>query len=80
MLAAVLSDIMLGLIRFNVHRESIFLHLKNGELEICVSVRTRKAVTQLLGWCKNAGFVPGFVAKFCHLGVCSACFCILRDK
>ena len=79
-LAAVLSDVMLGLSHFNVQRESISLHLKNGELEICVSVRTRKAVTQLLGWCKNAGFVPGFVAKFCHLGVCSACFCILRDK
>jgi hypothetical protein len=82
-LAAVLDNIMLELSSFNVHREAISMHLKNGLLEVCVRVPTRKAVAKLHGWCTGAKgtlFVASFVAFFEVLGVHSAEFFILRDK
>ena len=82
-MAAVLDEVTLELSSFNVHRESISLHLKNGLLEICVRTHTRKAVAKLRGWCTGARgmlFVQSFVARFEVLGFHSAEFFFLRDR
>ena len=78
----VLEEIVTGLSVFKLSSKSVSLNLQQTELQICVTVFSRKAVAQLVKWIETSGEAFGrqLATKFSHLGVDSSTLCVLRDR
>ena len=77
-----LEEIVTGLSMFKLSSKSVSLHLQQTELQICVTVFSRKAVAQLVKWIETSGKAFGrqLATKFSHLGVACTALYVLRDK